>query len=212
MEKMSWICPKCLSEISTGLLTCSCGLSITEDLADNFRADITPDDLLKEIGNYSFLGAKERATLLSYYLVKRFPQSIQAKKIDIDIDINSASAINNYFRQRPQIHSNMISCPDCGNSVSKRAPSCPHCGCPVAETIAANPDLAVPTQTVESQASQTVTNQPDSFNKPRCPTCGSTNIERISFKSKVGKVALFGVFAIGRVAKSYKCNHCKHQW
>jgi hypothetical protein len=212
MEKMNWVCPKCLSEISTGLLTCSCGLSINEELADNFRTDITPDELLKEIDNYSFLGAKERATLLSYYLAKRFPQSIQAQKIDFDIDINSTSAIDNYFRQKPQIYSNMVSCPDCGQSVSKRAPSCPHCGCPVAEIISANPDLALPAQTVELQMTQAVTNQSYPSNKPRCPTCGSTNIERISLTSKVGKVALVGIFAIGRVAKSYKCNNCKHQW
>ena len=209
---MNWVCPKCLSEISTGLLTCSCGLSINEDLADNFRVDITPDELLKEIDNYSFLGAKERVALLSYYFIKTNPQSIQAQKIDLDIDINSTSVINNYFRQKPQNYLNMILCPDCGRNVSKRAPSCPHCGCPVAETIAANPDLALPIQAVESQAAQTVTNQTDFSNKPRCPTCGSTNIERISLKSKVGKVALVGIFAIGRVAKSYKCNHCKHQW
>lgn len=30
----------------------------------------------------------------------------------------------------------LVSCPDCGRSVSDRAPTCPHCGAPIAhETI-----------------------------------------------------------------------------
>lgn len=45
-------------------------------------------------------------------------------------------------------------------------------------------------------------------NKPKCQICGSTNIKKISGVSKAGSVALFGVFAVGKVSKQWKCSNC----
>lgn len=42
-----------------------------------------------------------------------------------------------------------------------------------------------------------------------CPYCHSTNTKKISTTSKVGSVALFGIFAIGKVSKQWHCNNCK---
>lgn len=42
-----------------------------------------------------------------------------------------------------------------------------------------------------------------------CPYCHSTNTTKISTASKVGSVALFGIFAAGKVAKEWHCNNCK---
>lgn len=53
--------------------------------------------------------------------------------------------------------------------------------------------------------------QPDS-NIPHCPTCGSTNIEKISTTNKVGKGFLFGLFSAGSISKTFKCNHCGYKW
>lgn len=41
-----------------------------------------------------------------------------------------------------------------------------------------------------------------------CPFCQSTDCKKISTTSKVGKVALFGVFAAGSVSKTWHCNSC----
>lgn len=41
-----------------------------------------------------------------------------------------------------------------------------------------------------------------------CPFCQSTNCEKISTASKIGKVALFGIFAAGSVSKTWHCNDC----
>jgi len=51
-----------------------------------------------------------------------------------------------------------------------------------------------------------------SSNIPKCPTCGSTDIQKISDLSKIGKVALVGIFAIGAISKNFKCNNCGNQW
>lgn len=42
-----------------------------------------------------------------------------------------------------------------------------------------------------------------------CPYCHSTNTSKITTTSKVGSVALFGIFAAGKVAKEWHCNTCK---
>lgn len=48
-------------------------------------------------------------------------------------------------------------------------------------------------------------------NKPTCPTCGSTNVQKISAMSKVIGASMFGLFS--KTAKSqFKCNNCGYKW
>ncbi len=46
---------------------------------------------------------------------------------------------------------------------------------------------------------------------PKCPMCGSTNIEKISTASRAVSVATVGL-ASGKIGKQYKCKNCKHMW
>lgn len=46
---------------------------------------------------------------------------------------------------------------------------------------------------------------------PKCPTCGSTNVQPIGAGEKVISGALFGLFST-KIRKSYKCNNCKYMW
>lgn len=55
---------------------------------------------------------------------------------------------------------------------------------------------------------RTFVNRPDIINLVRCPYCKSSNTKKISTSSKVGKVALFGIFAAGSVSKTWHCNDC----
>ena len=41
-----------------------------------------------------------------------------------------------------------------------------------------------------------------------CPYCQSTNVKKISGLSKAGSVALWGIFASGKVSKQWHCNSC----
>ena len=62
---------------------------------------------------------------------------------------------------------------------------------------------------VKNQNAQQILNDQKS-NKPtvECPYCHSTNTKKISGLSKAGSVALFGVFAMGKVSKEWHCNNC----
>ncbi len=48
-------------------------------------------------------------------------------------------------------------------------------------------------------------------NFPKCPTCGSTNIKKISTSSKVFGAAMFGLFS--KTARSqFECQNCHYKW
>ena len=48
-------------------------------------------------------------------------------------------------------------------------------------------------------------------NRPKCPTCGSENVEKISTTSKVLGTVMFGL--LSKTARSqFKCNNCGYKW
>lgn len=71
----------------------------------------------------------------------------------------------------------------------------------IAETIIGKADI---------KASLNIPKRPT--NTPKCPTCNSANIQKISLERKGCLLALFGIFAIGTVGKTFKCNNCGYQW
>lgn len=46
----------------------------------------------------------------------------------------------------------------------------------------------------------------------RCKNCKSTRVEKISNASKAGSALMWGVFAAGKMSKTYKCLDCKVSW
>lgn len=50
-------------------------------------------------------------------------------------------------------------------------------------------------------------------NKPKCPTCGSYSISKITVTKKATKTFLFGIFgAMDDAGKTWKCNKCGSKW
>ena len=47
--------------------------------------------------------------------------------------------------------------------------------------------------------------------RPRCPTCSSTRIHKISALSKAGSVAMFGIFS-QKVKRQFHCDNCGYEW
>ena len=48
-------------------------------------------------------------------------------------------------------------------------------------------------------------------NLPKCPTCGSENIEKISNTSKATGGLFFGLFS-NDVRKTFHCKNCGYKW
>lgn len=49
------------------------------------------------------------------------------------------------------------------------------------------------------------------LNKPKCPTCGSLNVEKISTGKKVFGGAMFGLFS-SDVRNTMHCKNCGYKW
>lgn len=48
-------------------------------------------------------------------------------------------------------------------------------------------------------------------NIPKCPTCGSTNIKKISAGSRWLSTGMFGISS-SKLGKSMECRHCGYKW
>ena len=48
-------------------------------------------------------------------------------------------------------------------------------------------------------------------NSPKCPTCGSSNVQNIGTSERVASVAMFGLFS-KKINKSFKCKNCGYTW
>lgn len=51
----------------------------------------------------------------------------------------------------------------------------------------------------------------ETTSQPKCPTCQSTNIKKISATSKATNAVLFGLFGNKR-SKQFHCNSCGYEW
>ena len=48
-------------------------------------------------------------------------------------------------------------------------------------------------------------------NKPKCPTCGSTNVRHISTLNRAVSIGVFGLFS-SKIGQNYECLNCKAKW
>lgn len=51
----------------------------------------------------------------------------------------------------------------------------------------------------------------ESLNKPKCPTCQSTDIQKIGTGERIASVAALGIFS-KKINKSFKCKNCGYTW
>lgn len=64
---------------------------------------------------------------------------------------------------------------------------------------------------IQNQVNQQKAIQNQTDNTPKCPTCGSRNIEKISATSKAIGAGLFGIFS--KTARcQFKCKSCGYKW
>jgi predicted amidophosphoribosyltransferase len=72
---------------------------------------------------------------------------------------------------------------------------CPDCGKEVSSSAPTCPNCGRPMNT-----------------SIHCPNCNSENVEKISAASKAGSAIMFGVFAAGKLTKTYQCKKCGYRW
>ena len=129
----------------------------------------------------------------------------------------------------------LIKCIECGKEISDKSQICTNCGCPTSESIKEKElsffefkcrncsgtkytrienqggvfficDKCGYVDEFISREKQTIQSS-----KPKCPTCGSTNIRRISGSKKAASIIGFGILS-SNLGKTYECLNCKHKW
>ena len=63
----------------------------------------------------------------------------------------------------------------------------------------------------KTQLAQQKSSNVQNNNKPKCPTCNSTNLKRVSTTSKVVSVAMWGLLS-QKAKKTWHCNSCGYEW
>lgn len=125
-------------------------------------------------------------------------------------------------------------CEECGKEVSDKADSCPNCGCPITKNVLCpycNFDSGNTFKEIQKSGYsitctncgkiiKVMTNEEETLfdsqlrekqNIPKCPTCGSTKLSKVSTISKAGSVALWGLFS-QKVKKTWHCGNCGYEW
>lgn len=103
-------------------------------------------------------------------------------------------------------------CPDCNclegtleENKNLIAVRCKHCGKQVI-VLEKHTTVDHRTKTLEKQQESSI-----SDSTPKCPTCGSTNIKKISSTVKATNTVLFGIFGNKR-KKQFHCEACGYEW
>lgn len=95
-------------------------------------------------------------------------------------------------------------CPHCGNKYSNNDFYCLKDNYPLIDY--SNEQMAK-----EQALSQQITNKTDNPNIPKCPTCQSTNIKKISTTSKIIHGLTFGIFST-TARSQFQCQNCGYKW
>lgn len=125
-------------------------------------------------------------------------------------------------------------CPNCGYSknynkttISERAETSPDVQkvyikqCPVCERLCfqvgiyycptCNVRLVNKEENTKSEYLREQKSENKTKNIPKCPTCQSANLKKVSTMSKAGSVFMWGLLS-QKVKKQWHCNNCGYEW
>lgn len=123
----------------------------------------------------------------------------------------------------------LIKCPECGKEISDKSKQCIHCGYPLEEskinknnltTIATSDLYSTPAEIAKEreellmkrkQLLQEIDVKKPRAYSPKCPTCGSPDIQKISTTERAVSVIGLGLFS-KKINKTFKCKNCGHMW
>lgn len=94
-ERLSklWICPECLNSNDSLQLECQCGYTLDEKYSEYFKGNLKSTRLYKIIKDMYDFNNDDKEVFLSFYLLKRFPETYEANKIKGRMDDYSKKVV-----------------------------------------------------------------------------------------------------------------------
>lgn len=188
-------CPECGKEVSDrapACIHCGCPLDTTKD-----DATIINDKSIN------------LAPILQYWSVGNKPQAVALLREQAGITVKEALDYLNRLSATPK---NITTTQP---SVKRAEPTkrCKKCGAVYPASDEVCPSCGKDAFTIMKDTSATMkdSSAPRNEYTAKCPTCGSTDVERISATAKVVNIGLFGIFGNKR-KKQFKCKSCRYMW
>ena len=121
---------------------------------------------------------------------------------------NSKLEVSNITYENYKSMPKVKKCKNCKRKYPKIFIKCPKCNQQLIKLSTENKQLDKQVNEIKKEIQEYQENQ---SNIPKCPTCGSTNVEKISTTKKaIGFVAV-GVFS-SNFGKTMHCKNCGYKW
>ncbi len=124
-------------------------------------------------------------------------------KVEIDRPKDTAS------RNGTSSYTKKIKCPNCSSLIAETSRACPICGYDDIGSYLLQLEREKQSKYVDYTFGHTEVH--NTQNVPKCPTCQSTDIKKISTASKAGSVFMWGLLS-QKVKKQWHCNNCGSEW
>lgn len=133
-------------------------------------------------------------------------------KVEINKPLIQASTSYSSVPIRTTSYTKKIMCPNCSSLIEETSRVCPICGFDGIGSYL----LKLEREKQEKIRDYThdyepITPRESVKNVPKCPTCQSTNIKKVSTASKAGSVFMWGLLS-QKVKKQWHCNNCGYEW
>ena len=106
-----------------------------------------------------------------------------------------------------------INCPQCENLIDDTVMKCPYCNFDKISSYLLQLERKKEENYIDytSFHNEIPVEFDENENFPKCPTCGSLNVKKISAVSKVAGASMFGLFS--KTSRSqFCCRNCGYKW
>lgn len=136
-------------------------------------------------------------------ILKRHKEKVEINKPEIKkLGVKFTTESNSYTKE--------IKCPNCSSLISETSRVCPDCGFDGIGSYLLQLEREKQAKVIDyTHDYEPIEN--NTPNIPRCLTCQSTDIKKISGLSKAGSVAMWGIFS-RKIHKQWHCNNCGSEW
>ena len=178
--------------------------------------DVEALELVANTPSYLFRGKQEHIILPIIQKLDSLPVEYklyldgQLKRHKNKSEINKPESISSTYKTDSYIKK--IKCPNCSSFIAETSRVCPECGYDAISSYLLQLEREKQAKYIDYTYNHNVNSIDNNMkNVPKCPTCQSTDLKKVSTASKVGSVIIWGLLS-QKVKKQWHCNNCGYEW